>query len=86
MILGGEPLRSYITTTMTGFTKRKISGLTGVELQLALQQLRKIRSSIVVEEVQESDPGAPEDTFADELESMMATLEARQNDPSVRLH
>ena len=70
---------------MTGFTKRKISGLTGVELQVALEQLRKIRSNIVVEEVPESDP-APEDTFADELESMIATLEARQNDPSVRPH
>ncbi|KAI0723064.1 hypothetical protein C8Q76DRAFT_794042 [Earliella scabrosa] len=66
---------------MTGSTKRKISGLTGVELQLALQQLQQIRSSIMVEEVPESDP-APEDTFADELESMIATLEARQNDPS----
>ncbi|KAM6496492.1 hypothetical protein JOM56_006965 [Amanita muscaria] len=60
--------------------KRKISGLSGLELDLALTQLRKLRSSVIVEEVPESDP-APADTFTDQLDSMIATLESRTNSP-----
>ena len=63
--------------------RRKISGLSGLELDLALTQLRKLRSSVIVEEAQESDP-TPTDTFTEQLDSMITTLESRVNDPLVR--
>jgi hypothetical protein len=63
--------------------KRKISSLSGLELELALARLRKLRSSLVVEEVPESDP-KPADTFIDEIDSMIGKLELRMNNPLVR--
>ncbi|KAJ3514497.1 hypothetical protein NMY22_g14712 [Coprinellus aureogranulatus] len=60
--------------------KRKISGPSGLELGLTLTQLKKLRSSVIVEEVPESDP-TPADPFADQLDSMIATLESRVNNP-----
>lgn len=68
---------------MSASKKRKISGLSGLELDLALTQLRKLRSSVIVEEVPESDP-TPADTFTDQLDSMIVALEARVNNPLVR--
>ncbi|KAF8625256.1 hypothetical protein AX15_005478 [Amanita polypyramis BW_CC] len=56
--------------------KHKISGLSGLELDLALAQLQKLRSSGIVEEVPKSDP-TPPDTFTDQLDSMITTLESR---------
>jgi hypothetical protein len=67
---------------MSTSKKRKISGLGGLELDLALTQLRKLRSSVNVEELLESDP-TPTDTFTDQLDSMITTLESRVNDPLV---
>ena len=69
--------------TMSLSKKRKISGLSGLELDLALTQLRKLRSSVIVEEVPESDP-TPADTFTDQLDSMIATLESRTNSSLVQ--
>jgi hypothetical protein len=72
---------------MSSSKKRKISGLSGLELDLALTQLRKLRSSVIVEEVPESDPLAdptPADTFTDQLDTMIATLESRTQTPLVR--
>ena len=68
---------------MSATKKRKISGLSGLELDLALNQLRKLRSSAIVEEVPESDP-APVDTSTDKLDSMITALESRVNSPLVR--
>ncbi|KAK2467651.1 hypothetical protein APHAL10511_000506 [Amanita phalloides] len=65
---------------MSASKKRKISGLSGLQLDLALAQLRKLRSSVIIEEVPESDP-TPADTFTDQLDSMIATLESRANNP-----
>ena len=76
--------RSGFSFTTMSSKKRKISGLSGLELDLALTQLRKLRSSVIVEEVPESDP-TPADTFADQLDGMIATLESRANSPLVRL-
>jgi len=67
---------------MSASKKRKISGLNGFKLELALIQLRKLRSSAVIIEVPESDP-APADTFMDQLDSMITTLETRLDDPLV---
>ena len=64
--------------------KRKISGLSGLELELAVTQLRKLRSSFLVEDVPESDP-MPADTLVDEIDSLVGKLESRLNDPLVRL-
>ena len=61
---------------MSSSKKRKISSLSGLELELALTQLRKLRSSLIIEEVPESDP-TPDDTFTDELNRMIITLESR---------
>ena len=49
---------------MPASKKRKISGLSGLELDMALTQLRKLRSSVNGEEVPESDP-TPTDTFTE---------------------
>lgn len=68
---------------MSTSKKRKISSLSGLELELTLAQLRKLRSSIIVEEVPEFDP-TPADTSTDQLDSMIATLESRVNNPLVR--
>jgi hypothetical protein len=72
-----------LSTTMSATKKRKISGLSGLELDLALTQLRQLRSSAIVEEVPESD-AAPVDTFTDQLDSMITALESRVNSPLVR--
>lgn len=68
---------------MSPSKKRKLSGMSGLELDQALTQLRKLRSSVVVEEVPESDP-APANVFTDQLDSMITTLESRGNSPLVR--
>ncbi|KAG5640518.1 hypothetical protein DXG03_008228 [Asterophora parasitica] len=60
--------------------KRKISSLSGLELDLALAQVKKLRTSFIVEELPESDP-APDDTFTDLLDNTIAALESRANDP-----
>ncbi|KAG8902133.1 hypothetical protein FRB99_004820 [Tulasnella sp. 403] len=65
---------------MSASNKLKISGLSGSELDLALTQLRKLRSSVIVEEVPESDP-TPDDTLTDQLDSTSSTLEPRVNNP-----
>ncbi len=67
---------------MSSSKKRRISCLSGLELDLALAQLRKLRSSVIVEEVPESDP-TPADTFTDQLNSMIVALESRTNSPLV---
>lgn len=69
---------------MSALKKHKISGLSGFELDLALTQLWKLCLSVVVEELSESDP-TPADTFTDQLDDMIATLETRANNPLVRL-
>lgn len=63
---------------MSATKKRKISGLSGLELDLTLTQLRKLRSTVIVEKVPESA-----DTFTEQLDSMIATLESRVNNPLV---
>ena len=67
---------------MSASTKHKISGLSGLELGLALAQLRKLRASVRVEEVPAAEPD-PE--LADQLDDMIATLQSRVRDPLVRL-
>lgn len=51
---------------------------------MALTQLQRLRSSFIVEEVPESDP-TPLDTFTDQLDIMIATLESRVHNPLVQL-
>lgn len=70
--------------TMSTSKKRKLSGLSGLELQMALTQLQRLRSSFIIEEVPESDP-TPLDTFTDQLDIMIATLESRVHNPLVQL-
>lgn len=73
------------TTTLSAPKKRKISGLSVLELDLALTQLKRLRSSVIVEiveEVPELDT-TPADAFTDELDSMIATLESRISSPLV---
>jgi len=69
---------THHSTTMSATKKRKISGLSGLELDLTLTQLRKLRSTVIVEKVPESA-----DTFTEQLDSMIATLESRVNNPLV---
>lgn len=62
-------------TTMSASKKRKTSGLSGLKLDLTLTQLRKLRSS---KRCRSPNP-APAGTFADQLDSMIATLGSRVN-------
>ena len=63
-------------TTMSSSKKRKNSGLSGLELELTLTQLC---SSLIIEKVPGSDP-TPADTFMDELDRMIITLESRASE------
>lgn len=65
--------------SMVAAKKRKISGLSGLELELSLTQLRKLRRTLIFE-VPESD-SAPTDTLGDELDNVITLLESRINDP-----
>ena len=69
---------------MSTSKKRKISGLSGLELELSLVQLRKLRKTIIFEDVVESDP-PPTDPLGDELDKLIGLLESRIKDPLVRL-
>ena len=62
--------------------KRKISSLSGLELEMSLTRLRKLRKTLIPEEVSESD-AISTDTFSDRLDNMIALLESRVNDPLV---
>ncbi|TEB33909.1 hypothetical protein FA13DRAFT_1763439, partial [Coprinellus micaceus] len=59
-----------------------MSGLSGLELERSLTQLRKLRKTLIFEEVSESDP-TPTDTLSDKLDKVIALLESRTHDPLV---
>ena len=73
---------THSLTTMSATKKRKISGLSGLEVDITLTQLRKLRSSAVIQEVPVSD-AAPVDTITDQLDRMITALESRVNSPLV---
>ena len=55
--------------------KRKTSGLSGLELQLAYQSLKTLQNTIVFEE---QEPSADDDRVTDLLEMMRARLNGPQ--------
>ncbi|EAU91843.1 hypothetical protein CC1G_04610 [Coprinopsis cinerea okayama7 len=65
---------------MSASKKRKISGLSGLELELSLVQLRKLRKTIVFEDVLELE-ATETDTLGDELDKVIALLETRTKEP-----
>ncbi|KAG6916683.1 hypothetical protein DXG01_005805 [Tephrocybe rancida] len=71
---------SFTSTSTSASKKRKISGLSGLELELSLVQLRKLRKTIVFDDVLESEP-TPSDTLGDDLDKVIALLESRTKDP-----
>lgn len=75
--LDPTPADSMIAISKLGTTMltSKLSNLCGLEIDWVLPQLQELHSSIVVEEVPESDP-MPDDTPTDELDSTIATLKS----------
>ena len=55
--------------------KRKISGLSGLELQLAYNSLLKLKKSIVYEESEEE--GGPLESFEEQVDTMLSLLGTR---------
>ena len=65
--------------------KRKLSGLTGLELRLAYQSLLKLKKSIVYEESEESEESEedPPESFEEQLDRMLSLLGSRLEGPQV---
>ena len=61
---------------MSTAKKRKVSGLSGLELEMSLTLLRNLRTTL------NSEDGGP--TPSDQLDQVIALLESRTNDPLVR--
>ena len=60
--------------------KRKLSGLSGLELQLAYNSLLKLKKSIVYEEAEEEGP--PEG-FEQQVDTMLSLLGSKLEGPRV---
>jgi len=63
--------------------KRKLSGLSGLELQLAYNSLLKLKESFVYEESEE-DPSEPApEVFEQRVDAMLSLLGSKLEGPSV---
>lgn len=71
----------HFPPSMYAAKKCKISG-SGLELEMSLTQLRKLRKTLIPEEVPESD-AISTDTFSDRLDNMITLLKSQVNDPLV---
>ena len=83
---------------MSTHKKRKLSGLSGLELRLAIQALTSLKDSLIYEEVtpapQDVDTGEAQaggysqeertDIFDERLEGMIRLMQSRLEDPLVR--
>ena len=69
--------------------KRKLSGLSGLELQLAYSSLLKLKKTIVYEESEEdseADPNEPaQESFEQQVDTMLSLLGSKLEGPQVRL-
>jgi hypothetical protein len=65
--------------------KRKISGLSGLELQVAYNSILKLKQSIVYEESrEEEDPNAPAlESFEEQVDTMLFQLGSKLERPLV---
>jgi hypothetical protein len=83
---GAETAGAALTYPSTK-KKRKLSGLTGMELQLAYTSLLKLKSALVYEESEETeDPDEPApETFERQVDTMIALLGSRLEGPEVWL-
>jgi len=63
--------------------KRKTSGLSGLELQLAYQSLKTLQSTIVFEEQEPSADDDREPDFAEVVTDLLEMMRARLDGPQV---
>jgi hypothetical protein len=65
--------------------KRKLSGLTGMELRVAYNSLLKLKKAIVYEESEEEeDPDAPSpESFEEQVDTMLSLLGSKLEGPQV---
>ena len=72
---------------MSHFKKRKLSGPSGLELQMAYDALRKLRASFVlVDEESESDADASEpapEGFEEQVDTMLSLMGLKLQGPQV---
>jgi hypothetical protein len=72
---------------MPPIKKRKLSGLSGLELQLAYSSLLKLKKTIVYEESEEDlevDPNEPApESFEQQVDTMLSLLGSKLEGPQV---
>ena len=87
-----------LTTPMPAHKKRKLSGLTGIELVAAIQALTTLKNSLIYEEVtpgpRDVDAGEAQlgeslqeervDIFDERLEGMIRLMQSKLEEPLVR--
>jgi hypothetical protein len=61
--------------------KRKLSGLSGLELQLAYNSLLKLKKSIAYEESEEEE--GPSEDFGQQIDAMLSLLGSKLERPHV---
>ena len=64
--------------------KRKLSGLSGLELQVAYSSLLKLKKTIVYEVSEEEDPNGPApEGFEQQVDTMLSLLGSKLEGPQV---